>query len=114
YSDAGTIQGAFEKTWDIHVPNVAFRDAGLHFSLAGIQPGAPPTAIVHLTLYDPHGTPVKTGSVGLGAESNELRWSFTPGQLPLAGAYQLKATAPQPTLMSAGFASYEMAAHVSY
>ena len=113
--DAGEIEGSFSEAWDIEVANIAFRDAGLHFALQGLQPGTPPTALIHLTLYDPNGAAVQTGSVGLGAPSNELTWTFSPGQLPLAGTYQLKAeNAPQGTLPSAGFAAWTLEAHVTY
>lgn len=114
FQDSGEIQGPFEHAWDIDVANIAFRDAGLTFSLAGLQPGAPPTAMIHLTLYDPNGAAVQTGTVGLGAPSNEIAWTFTPGQLPVAGTYQLKAESAAAGLPSAGFASYALDAHVRY
>lgn len=113
--DSGDIEGAFEHAWDVEVANVAFRDAGITFTLRGIEPGVPPTARVHLTLYDPNGVPLQSGSVGLGAEANELTWSFTPGQLPLAGSYTLKAaTADSAPLPSGGYANWDLAAHVTY
>lgn len=114
-TDAGEIQGPFSQTWTIQVANVAFNAAGLTFSLESLQAGAPPTALIHLTLYDPNGAPLQQGTVGLGAPSNELTWTFSPGQLPLAGTYELKAeSAPQGGLPSAGFAAYSLDAHVRY
>lgn len=113
--ERGPIEGAFEQTWDIQVANVAFSDAGLRFALEPVQAGAPPTALIHLTLYDPNGAPLKSGTVGLGAPSNTLEWAFSPGQLPQAGTYQLKATnAEQGPLPSGGFATYDLQAHVNY
>ena len=111
--DAGDVQGPFSKTWEISVANLAFNEAGMTFSLEGLQPGAPPTALIHLTLYDPNGAALQQGTAGLGAPSNSLTWSFSPGQLPLAGTYQLKAET-QGNLPSAGFAAYSLEAHVDY
>lgn len=114
-ADRGPIEGRFEKSWDIQVANVAFGDAAVRFALEPFQAGAPPTALIHLTLLDPNGAPVQRGSVGLGAPSNELSWAFTPGQLPLAGTYRLTAaTAEQAPLPSGGFAVYDLQAHVTY
>lgn len=113
--DAGEIQGPFEKTWEIHVTNVAYRETSLRFELASLQAGAPPTARVTLALYDPMGTPIKSAAVGLGADSNGLDWTFMLGELPVPGAYQLKATtgtdSPLPSL---GAASYQLHAIVDY
>lgn len=114
-AENGEIRGTFDRTWDIVVANVAFREAGLRFALDGLQPGSPPTARVHLTLYDPNGAPVQTGIVGVGAPSNEIAWAFSPGQLPLAGTYQLRATSAADTpLPSGGFATWMLDAHVDY
>lgn len=114
-SDGGEIGGPFSKTWDVQVANVAFNDAGLTFTLQGLQPGTPPTALVYLTLYDPNGATLEQGSVGLGAPSNELTWTFSPGQLLVAGTYQLKAeNAPEGSLPSAGFAAWTLEAYVNY
>lgn len=114
-ADSGEISGTFEKTWDIRVANVAFRDAQMHFSLASLQPGAPSTARINLALYDPNGQLVKTETVGLGAPANELTWTFTPGMLSMPGSYELKATtASQAALPSGGFASYDVWATVEY
>lgn len=118
--DAGDIAGPFEKTWNLDVASVAFREARVDFALAGAQAGAPPTARVQLSLLDPNGAVVKTESVGLGAPADSLSWTLRAADLPAPGTYVLQATATPSAdagpgaLPSAGLAKYTLHAEVMY
>lgn len=113
--DAGDVQGQFEKTWDLNVPAVGFRDALVQFNLTGASDGAPPTAHVYLSLLDASGKEVKGQAIGLGESANTLKWTLSPSQLG-QGAYKLKATSqPGPVaLPSGGLGKFSLYAAVAY
>lgn len=113
--DAGEITGPFTRTWSIDVDNVAYSAANIHFEMAGLQAGAPPTARVHLQLSDPEGNPVKTATLGVGGSGDSITWGLTPADTPTAGTYTLRAVAgSDDPLPSAGFASWALHAQVTY
>lgn len=116
--DAGDIAGPFQKTWDLHVASVAFREAHVEFALAGAQPGAPPTARVQFSLLDPEGNVVKTALVGLGGDSDTLSWTLRAADLPAPGTYTLQAvngvSADPTSLATPGLAKYTLHAQVLY
>lgn len=113
--DGGDIQGPFSQSWSIEVENVAYSMAMIHFELAGLEAGAPPTARVNLQLADPDGNVVKGAVLGLGGEGNAASWELTPAETPVPGTYVLSAVsgsdAPLPSL---GLASYTLHAEVTY
>jgi hypothetical protein len=113
--DAGAITGPFDETWDVVVANVAYDSASIHFELAGLQAGAPPTARVNLELADPDGSVVKSATLGVGGSGNAVTWELTPADTPTAGTYTLRAVAGSDApLPSAGFATWALHAQVTY
>lgn len=116
-TDAGAVQGPFEKSWTLDVPDAGYQAALIQFNLTGAQAGAPVTARVYLSVSGPDGTPLKSGTVGLGG-GNALEYAFSPGELP-AGSYTVSAMAePQqggvPGVPSFGIGNYELYAIVDY
>lgn len=116
--DAGTINGPFDKSWTIPVPQVSPKVVTVLFNLTGAQAGAPATARVHLDFVSPDGTVLKSAVVGLG-ESPSVAWAFQPADIPTAGDYVVKASAAPspggaPGLPSGGVANYQLYALVEY
>lgn len=113
--DGGTIQGPFSQSWNIEISNVAYSMAMVHFELAGLEAGAPPTARVNLQLADPDGNVVKSAIVGVGGDGNAASWDLTPAETPVPGTYVLSAVAgsdaPVPSL---GLATWSLHAEVMY
>lgn len=113
--DGGTIQGPFSQSWNVEIANVAYSMALVHFELAGLEAGAPPTARVNLQLADPDGNVVKSGVVGVGGDGNAASWDLTPAETPVPGTYVLSAVAgsdlPVPSL---GLATWTLHAEVMY
>lgn len=116
-TDSGSIQGPFSRSWDIEVENVGFTNAMIHFTLTGVQAGAPPTARVNLVLADPDGATVLSGVAGVGGDGDAIEWTLTPAELPMAGTYVLTATAGSDTpapVPSVGLANFDLLAMVEY
>lgn len=116
--DSGAVNGPFDKSWTIPVPQVSPKVVTVLFNLTGAQPGAPVTARVHLDFVSPDGTVLKSAVVGLG-ESPSVAWAFQPADIPTAGDYVLKASAASPGagapgLPSGGVANYQLYALVEY
>lgn len=115
FSDAGSVQGSFEDSWDMALASPIYRSARVTFTLDGVQPGTPPAAHVNLAFLDPQGNTLRTMALGVGGEGNVADWTFAPGELLQTGAYRLVATpgqqAPVPSL---GLASYGVHMTIDY
>lgn len=116
-NDAGNIEGPFEKSWNIEIPEAGYREVLVRFDLMPAQDGAPVTARVFASFNAPDGASLKSVTLGLGG-SNALEYSFGPGELA-PGTYTLTATAqPQPgglpSSPSFGLAKYSLAATTDY
>lgn len=115
-TDSGDIQGAFDRAWEIRVPQVGARGMTIDFALAGIEAGAPPTARVELRLLDPNGAEVKRGVAGVGGDGDVVSWKLTGAEVATPGAYVLTAQASPEAgaLPSAGLAKYQLYALAEY
>lgn len=119
-TDQGGIQGQFSKSWTLTVPQVSPKLVTVLFNLTGAQPGAPPTALVHLQFAGPDGTVLKSADVGLGASGgNAVAWTFGPADLGATGDYVVSATAAAPApgapgLPSGGVGNFQFYGHVEY
>jgi hypothetical protein len=119
-TDAGDVQGPFEKSWTLDVPDAAYRSVLVQFNLTPAQDGAPVTARVYVTFTGPDGAVLQSATVGLGG-APAAEFSFSPGALP-AGSYTLAATAepssaPAPGLPgtpSFGVAKFDVYAIADY
>lgn len=115
----GAIQGPFDMTWKINVPQVSPKDLIVNFNLTGAQPGAPPTASVYLVLSGPDSKAIKTATIGLGGSGDKVAWTLG-SEAAAIGDYTLKATTqpapgPAPTgLPSGGVANYDLFMGVDY
>ena len=117
---SGAIQGPFEQAWKITLPAVAPKSFTVAFNLTGVQPGAPPTAVVNILLSGPDGKAIKTATVGLGQSSDKVAWTLGASEAGTVGDYTLKATAQAPpapvptTVPSGGVANYDLLMTVEY
>lgn len=118
--DTGQIQGQFDKSWKISLPAVSPKELAVLFNLTGVQAGAPPTAVVGLTLNGPDGKSLKAATIGLGQSANSVAWKLGPSEAQLTGDYTLKVTAQAPpapvptTVPSGGAAIYDLLMQVEY
>lgn len=118
-TDAGAVQGPFEKSWTLAVPQVSPRMVTVLFNLTGAQAGVPPTARVHLEFLSPEGQALKSTDVGLGGSGEAVAWTFGPADVPTPGDYVVRASASPPApgapgLPSGGVGNYQFYAHVEY
>ena len=117
--DAGAIQGPFEKSWVLNVPQVSPRAITVLFNLTGAQPGVPATAKVHLEFLGPDGAVLKSTDVGLGGSGEAVAWTFGPTDAQTTGDYVVRATATAaapgaPGLPSGGVGNYQFYGLVEY
>ena len=117
--DAGAVQGPFEKSWTLSVPQVSPRAVTVLFNLTGAQPGVPATAKVHLEFISPDGTVLKSTDVGLGGSGESVAWTFGPADIQTTGDYVVRATATAaapgaPGLPSGGVGNYQFYGLVEY
>ena len=119
-TDAGAVQGPFEKSWTLAVPQVSPRMVTVLFNLTGAQAGVPPTARVHLEFLSPEGQVLKSTDVGLGGSGEAVAWTFGPADVPAPGDYVVRASASAtpapgaPGLPSGGVGNYQFYGHVEY
>lgn len=109
FEESGAIEGPFEKSWPVMVPEAGYKNVLVSFQLLPSQDGAPPTARVFLSFDAPDGTSLRSVTLGLGGQ-DKLEYVFNPDELP-PGEYTLRASAERTEIggiPSMGFATYEL------